>query len=84
MTNEQEKYYEYACKVFSDHRRDITSTIIWINLHYQRMPPDVQLAYRKLTSEQRNEVVIAVCKSENTKRQVDYFDTFHYPKVTGR
>lgn len=77
MTQEQKKYLEFVQKAYRDHLCDITRTIVWMNLHYRRMPPDVQSAYRSLSSQERNEVIMAVCQSKETGPKLDYFDDYH-------
>lgn len=62
MTDEQIAYYKYLLFICHAERDDLSSAIVHIWRDWGHMPNPQRIAYNKLTSNERNRVLLKVCK----------------------
>lgn len=57
LTTNQMVFYRYLLEAYQDHNQDIMMTLSWCERHMNSMPYGVHLAYRSLSSVERNQVI---------------------------
>lgn len=68
MTDGQKMYYKYLLKVCHGEREDLTSAIVHIWRDWGTMPNPERIAYNKLSTDARNEVLYEVSKLLKAER----------------
>lgn len=57
MTDDQKTFRNYLLAVFDDQCQDIIRSLVWISNHVQKLPRNVHVAYRRLSTSERNAVI---------------------------
>lgn len=63
MTDDQKAFRNYLLTVLEDQCHDIIRSLVWISNHVHKLPRNVHVAYRRLSTPERNAVIREVLLS---------------------